>query len=385
MKMIFFERYVYEDGVFVGKGKKVSGDIQNYLESTPFSHKEVFTLHPKVIKNNKNSFRNNDYLWDIHQVKVRRLLKYSDEAEYKSLLDKRLVEFWFGFLGPIGRNDFEYDGKNYICSNFKFDREWFEKEYKKLSRLRKSFYEYHGLETEIEFIPDEMEKLLSKEWGIPNKEEWDKYKALSEFQKDIIVSYYKNEELSLEEQKFFEKITDEEKQIVKKIHFKAELTVEEKNKLKQFSLRKQKGLYYKKQTFLAKQDPKTKKEFIEALNDVMHNVREFRYWNEENESFYTIQVPINCFGYYALFALQSLKTNKGYYNCEGCGYADFFNHKSIKMCDRCKAAKRKRKSYIKQDILNGLTLEEIKIKRTRMEPKEIIELYNVAQKEIMKN
>jgi len=393
MKMIFFQYYEREGEYFVGKGKKIEGEIHDYLKNTPFNEKMPFRQHFRVDSNSENGLKRMEFYKTFLERQERMLhVDFLLSADDKSLdmetkilrMEKRIVEYWNGSIGPIGRNAFEKEGENYICHKFKLEKEWFDDEYKKMRKLSKTFYEYHGLETEIDYIPKEFEELLWRKRGYPSPKQ---EKALSNISKDqinIAIKYYDGEKLTKGEKNFFEKIPELAKEGIKAFYFpeKVALTSKEEKKLEKYKKKQDDGVFCKRERFPAKQDEKTRTAFLDALNDVMHNVREVRSWDKKNECFITEKVPVNCFGYFALFALQSLKTNKGYYNCEGCGHAQLFNHKSIKMCDPCKVAKRKRKSYVKEDMLQGLSFEEIVKKHPRTKRDELQNHYKELKKEL---
>lgn len=392
MKMIFFQHYEREGEYFVGKGKRIEGEIQDYLKNTPFNEKAPFMQHFRVDIDSENGLKRMDIYKTFlerqeNMLRVDFLLSANDkplDSEKKILrMENRIVEYWNAFVGPIGRNAFEREGQNYVCRKFKLEKEWFDDEYKKLRKLSETFHEYHGLETEIEYIPEEFEELEWKRRCYPNPKQLKALNSISEDQENIIFKYYEGEKLTKEEKSFFDKIPNEAKEAIKTYYpEKMKLTNEEKKKLEKYKKKQDEGVFYKKTHFTAKQDEKTRTIFLDALNDVMHNVREVRSWDKEHDCFITEQIPINCFGYFALFALQSIKTNKGYYNCEGCGHAELFSHKSIKMCEPCKTAKRKRKSYIKKDMLQGLSFEEIVKKHPRTKRDELQNHYKELKKEL---
>lgn len=393
MKMCYFERYEKEGEYFVGKGKRIGFEINDDFKNSPFRITRIF--QPRVEMEDKKLYTNNeDIFLGTYQSFLGRVEMFTKRLEKdkitQSTLDNALntlIGFCFLFLGPVGKNDYVKEGNIYICRKFKFDKEWFKLEYKRAKKLGQAFFDYHGFTTEINDLPSEFLELERRKYKQLTNAESEGLKELSRHQIEIICAYYSGEKLSKEELNFFNKINQDAVRAIRIIALDdkdvlKELTPKEEKRFNRLITLYDKGVFEQKVDIAAKQNEHTRTAFIDALNDSTHNIREIRSWDKKHECFVTEQIPINCFGYFVLFVLQSLKTNKGYYNCEGCGHAELFSHKSIKMCEPCKTAKRKRKSYIKKDMLQGLSFEEIVKKHPRTKRDELQNHYKELKKEL---
>lgn len=379
VKFVLFKNYKREGHPKVGfyyrgEGEQIEVDAENYLAENFYP--EVL-FHPFVRKTeNENVVEFDDRFFIDYLIEKERSKEITG-----STVPACAVSF-YKYLGPLGKNDFFREGDKYICKGFRIDEEWFRKEYFKLERLRNAFHVYHGFVTDIYEVPQRYRDLQSRKASGLTRAEEKILNECSEDQIDIAEKYFSGHDITLAEKSFFERMNKKTQEVLKHFHVGNPLSEEEEKELRSLEKKIKDGedILFKKVNVNAKKDAANRDRFLYALNDVMHNVREIRSWDKGHKCFVTEQIPVNCFGYFALFALQSLKTNKGYYNCEECGRAEFFNHKSIKMCDPCKAAKRKRKSYIKKDVLEGLSLEQVLAKRKRKA--ESIEMYNELKAEL---
>ncbi len=377
LKMLFYERYEYDKkrDIYIGKGDIISGDAKSYLSSVEYNENAIFMLG--IEKKGIDIVFNRNNLYDSFK-KTEKFYKDLFNENYETMLMEHLTPF----LGPVGRNDFVRKGDNYICYEFHFDEEWFKKECERLIALKENFHRYHGFSYKSQELPIQFLNLLYREKYSMDLSDIKTLQRMGRIQKNIISKILSNKEISDDEKGILNKFDNASRKALRAFLLGNPLTSDERKKLNKMRKNHNQGAYEISINVNAKRDKKTRSDFLNAINDVMHNVRTITEWNDEIQNFITKQVPINCFGHYALFALQTLKINQAYYNCESCGEVEFFNHKSTKICERCKAAKRQRKQNIKKDILKGFSLNEILSNRTRMKKEEIYEYYSELKKEL---
>lgn len=384
MKMYFFDEYKFDGEYFVGEGERFGNDISDYLLGTIRGNKTFmptgFDKDNALIKGlDIKGQPSPDMKWLLIQNKLkwfeRIKLNYPEDDAERSFL--HMVGYFNFLLGPLGKNDFIKEGEDYVCYKFKFDKEWFEDECTKLEKLGRAFYEYHGFSANINVMPEEYTYLHNKKYNFTTEKQKEAASALSQDQVNIAYKYLTNQELTENELIFFNRIDCEAVEYLKRWYIGAdELTTSEKRKMQEYEEKWQIGDLQRTINVKAKNSPEVRQAFLDALNDMMHNVKTIRIWDEDEKTFRTEEMPINCFGYYVLYALQSLQTNKAYYKCESCGRAIFINHKSLRVCEGCKTRRRQRKFNIKKDIEKGLSLEQILKNRNRMDRDELIQFYN---------
>lgn len=384
MKMYFFDEYKFDGEYFVGEGERFGNDISDYLagslrDSKSFlptgfdgSHKILTGLHI-------GGQPSPDTKWMLVQSFLKRREHFKlNYPEHLQLNLESTVELLQRLLGPLGKNDFVREKGDYICYKFKFDEEWFRSECEKLEKLGHAFHKYHGFSTNVNIMPEEYDDLLAKKDNFPNKSQYQSMLETSDDQREIIKKYLYKEELTKDERKFLSTIDEKAIEGFKRLYQIEEpaLNTADAKKLKKYEEKWEMGAFQETINVKAKNSPEVRQAFLDALNDMMHNVKSIRIWDEDEKTFRTEEMPINCFGYYVLYALQSLQTNKAYYKCESCGRAIFINHKSLRVCEGCKTRRRQRKFNIKKDIEKGLSLEQILKNRNRMDRDELIQFYN---------
>lgn len=383
MKMYFFDEYKFDGEYFVGEGERFGNDISDYLagslrDSKSFlptgfdeSHKILTGLHI-------DGQPSPDTKWRLVQSFLKRREHFKlNYPEHLQLNLESTVELLQRLLGPLGKNDFVREKGDYICYKFKFDEEWFRSECESLEKLGHAFHKYHGFSTNVNVMPEEYTYLYNKKYNLTTEKQREAASNLSQDQVNIAYKYLTNQELTENELSFFNRIDCEAVEYLKRWYIGAdELTASEKRKMKKYEEQSEFGDFEQTINVKAKNSPEVRQAFLDALNDMMHNVKTIRIWDEDEKTFRTEEMPINCFGYYVLYALQSLQTNKAYYKCESCGRAIFINHKSFRVCEGCKTRRRQRKFNIKKDIEKGLSLEQILKNRNRMDRDELIQFYN---------
>lgn len=382
LKIVLYEKYRREGNAekgfyYRGIGEKIENEAETYLKNNYYAD---MLFHPSVTEPDEEmNVDFVDYYFSNYLSEKKRSKEITGSTEIACIVN------FFEYLGPLGKNDFVKEDGKYVCHGFKLDQAWFEDEYRKLQNLRESFYRYHGFVTEVGIIPQEYYDLSIRQTGgltaADNRIIWD----CSDDQMEIGEKYYLNQDISQEEKKFFENMSLDKQIAIKNSILGDPLTDEEEKRLAELFDKILGDGIYLSVNINAKKDEKTRERFLDALNDVMHNVRTVRKWDEKNDVFDIEYVPVNCFGYFALKALRSIKTNQGYYNCTHCGLVELMKHESEKICKTCQNSRRQRKFAIRQDIKKGLSLNDILDKRTRMKKEEIIEHYNSIQNEIKYN
>lgn len=125
-----------------------------------------------------------------------------------------------------------------------------------------------------------------------------------------------------------------------------------------------------------------KRIILEHISDCMSNVRYVHEWNARSGEINVTPQPMNTFGEITLMILDTFKKDMAFITCERCGDIKRMKRESSHICRRCQVSYNKRRFNIKQDLLQGLSLEDILAKRKRMDKNEIIKMHNELQKEL---
>lgn len=119
-----------------------------------------------------------------------------------------------------------------------------------------------------------------------------------------------------------------------------------------------------------------KRIILEHISDCMSNVRYVHEWNTRSGEINVTPQPMNTFGEVTLMILDTFKKDMAFITCEKCGDIKRMKRESSHICRRCQVSYNKRRFNVKQDMLQGLSFEEIVKKHPRMKKDEIIEHYN---------
>lgn len=125
-----------------------------------------------------------------------------------------------------------------------------------------------------------------------------------------------------------------------------------------------------------------KRIILEHISDCMSNVRYVHEWNTRSGEINVTPQPMNTFGEITLMILDTFKKDMAFITCEKCGDIKRMKRESSHICRRCQVSYNKRRFNIKQDLLQGLSLEDILAKRKRMDKNEIIKMHNELQKKL---
>lgn len=337
--MKYYSQYAYKDGVYVGIGELIEVDTTSKKQN------------------------------DAHIKRQRNMSKLAQHrmpnpaAIFPRTFEEVIETFGLGEgenvavmnmaynYGSLGRNDFEKDENGvYVCTKFHFDKDWFMKEVGKIQRLHAAFIHYVGYKRRKVETPKLFNEIQDR---------------LSNLITTHIIDSQQN---GIEPTKFT--IDD----------FAEHFTKEEIDYKKKTFVRYKKGEFSKVYTINDHKDDKSLKDFMNALNDCMDNVRAsisaYSLHNGKIELKTDEYEPLNIFGAHTLHVLEMYKKDMGLITCIKCKKQTTMKGTGSHICESCQNAKRQRKKYIRASVKQGLSLGKILQKHSKMEQKEVIEHYN---------
>lgn len=339
MKMKYYSQYAYKDGVYVGIGELIEVDTTSKKQN------------------------------DAHIKRQRNMSKLAQHrmpnpaAIFPRTFEEVVETFGLGEgenvavmnmaynYGSLGRNDFEKDENGvYVCTKFHFDKDWFVKEVEKIQRLHAAFIHYVGYKRRKNETPKRFNEIQDR---------------LSNLITTHIIDSQQN---GIEPTKFT--IDD----------FTEHFTKEEIEYKKKMSIRYNNGEWRKIVTVNEHKDKKSLDDFMTALNDCMDNVRAsisaYSVHSGKIELRTDEYEPLNIFGAHVLHLLDMYKKDMSMIKCKKCGTETTMKNNGSHICESCQNAKRQRKKYIRASIKQGLTLDEILKKHSKMDSEEVKEHYN---------
>lgn len=145
MKMIYYDRYEYEDGKYIGNGELITEDIDEFLEGKHvgkrgnYKGSQILLLcGGRIDENNKRNH------WTYKKDLYHFIQGFQENINSQKINPNSIGKI-SGMLGPLGKQNFIKKNGNYYCGSFTFEEDWFSEESRKLRKLRISFQELHGI------------------------------------------------------------------------------------------------------------------------------------------------------------------------------------------------------------------------------------------------
>lgn len=322
--MIYYEKYEYKDGIYVGVGELIEEEIEEFLEGPHIGKRgnykgpQIFVLSGGEMNVSEESYLYKNTLYDF-------LVNLSEGQ-----LNPQWISKASGMFGPLGRDSFRKVENGYYCNSFNFEEEWFKTEAEKLRNLRIAFYELYGAEQRNSDL-------------------------------STIKIIFKNSE---DEKEFNEKMSNLDN--IQQFEYFSEIIKKNELKIKEKIPHRHTP---KKNINIAKNI------FFDRLNECMINVRPLHNWDSDRNQIKVTYQPLNIFGFAALKILDSHQKKMNYYFCKECNELNYMKRSGSHICPTCRNRMKQRRKNIRTDFSEGLSLEDVIKKRKSATREEIEKIY----------